>query len=127
MMKDLLLIAVGGGSGAVCRHLISLVGLRLMGSGFPWGTLCANVLGSLMMGLFIEVLAQRLNASSELRYLIATGFLGGFTTFSSFSLDVAVLWERGEPVTTILYVLLSLILSVGGLFAGLNVMRHVLA
>lgn len=126
MMKDLLLVAVGGGSGAVCRHLISLAGLRLLGSGFPWGTLCVNVVGSLLMGLFIEVLAQRLSGATELRYLIATGFLGGFTTFSTFSLDATVLWERGEPVLTVTYVVLSLMLSVGALFGGLHLMRHVL-
>ncbi|SDR38915.1 fluoride efflux transporter CrcB [Pseudovibrio sp. Tun.PSC04-5.I4] len=125
-MKHLILVAIGGGVGAVCRHLISMAGLRLLGSGFPWGTVAVNILGSLFMGIFIEVLAQRLNGSSELRYLIATGFLGGFTTFSTFSLDVAVLWERGELVTAAAYVLMSLILSVSALFIGLYLTRQVL-
>lgn len=125
-MKHLILVALGGGAGAVCRHLISMAGLRLLGSAFPWGTVAVNILGSLLMGIFVEVLAQRLNASSELRYLIATGFLGGFTTFSTFSLDVAVLWERGEPIATAAYVLASLVLSVSALFTGLYVARQVL-
>lgn len=126
-MKNLILIALGGGAGAVCRHLVSMAGLRLLGPSFPWGTVTVNILGSLLMGIFVEVLAQRLNASSELRYLIATGFLGGFTTFSTFSLDVAVLWERGEPIATAAYVLVSLVLSVSALFVGLYLTRQVLA
>ncbi|KZL21163.1 putative fluoride ion transporter CrcB [Pseudovibrio axinellae] len=126
-MKELILIALGGGTGAVCRHLVSMAGLRLLGSSFPWGTITVNILGSLLMGVFVEVLAQRMNASSELRYLIATGFLGGFTTFSTFSLDVAVLWERGEPFTAALYVMGSLFFSVSALFAGLYLTRQVLA
>ncbi len=126
-MKNLILIALGGGTGAVCRHLVSIAGLRLLGPVFPWGTVTVNILGSLLMGIFVEVLAQRLNASPELRYLIATGFLGGFTTFSTFSLDVAVLWERGEPIATVAYVLVSLVLSVSALFAGLYLTRQVLA
>ncbi len=125
-MKHLLLIAIGGGAGAVCRHLVSLAGLRLLGPAFPWGTVTVNVLGSLIMGIFIEILVHRLNASSEFRYLIVTGFLGGFTTFSTFSLDVAVLWERGEPFTTAIYVLASLVLSVAAVFAGLYLARQVL-
>ena len=126
-MKNLILIALGGGAGAICRHLISMAGLRFLGPSFPWGTVTVNILGSLLMGIFVEVLAQRLDVSSELRYLIATGFLGSFTTFSTFSLDVAVLWERGEPVATAAYVLVSLVLSVSALFAGLYLTRQVLA
>lgn len=123
----LLLVAAGGGAGAVCRHLISLAGLRLMGPSFPWGTLTVNVLGSLIMGLFIELLAQKFQGSTELRLLIATGFLGGFTTFSSFSLDVAVIWERGEMWLAVTYALVSVVLSIGALFGGLALARQVLA
>ncbi|MDD7910647.1 MULTISPECIES: fluoride efflux transporter CrcB [Pseudovibrio] len=126
-MKNLVLVALGGGAGAVCRHLMTLAGLRLMGAGFPWGTFTCNILGSLLMGVFIEVLAQKLNASTELRLLVATGFLGGFTTFSSFSLDVAVIWERGEPWLAFAYALASVILSISALFGGLALARQVLA
>ncbi|MTI16425.1 fluoride efflux transporter CrcB [Rhodobacteraceae bacterium RKSG542] len=126
-MKHLLLVALGGGMGAACRHMISLAYLRYLGPAFPWGTITVNILGSLIMGIFVEVLAQKLNGSNELRFLIATGFLGGFTTFSSFSLDVAVLWERGEPWLAFIYVTASVVLSIGALFCGLAATRHFFA
>ncbi|WP_425272571.1 fluoride efflux transporter CrcB [Polycladidibacter hongkongensis] len=127
MIRDLLLVALGGGAGAVCRHLVSLAGLRVLGAGFPWGTITVNILGSFLMGVFIEYLAHRLNSSLEFRLMIATGFLGGFTTFSSFSLDVAVLWERGEPGLAFVYVASSLLIGVSALFGGLYLARATFA
>src|SRR5690348_3380000 len=99
-MQNLLLVAVGGGIGAALRHLVNMAAMRL-GTSFPWGTLVINIAGCFVMGVFIEVLARRFNASSELRLFVATGILGGFTTFSAFSLDFAVLWERGAMVTAV--------------------------
>ncbi|MEP3277158.1 MAG: fluoride efflux transporter CrcB [Stappiaceae bacterium] len=122
-MKHLLLVALGGAVGASCRHLVGLAALRLLGPGFPWGTLAVNVLGSFAMGVFIEMLLHRLGGSPDLRYIIATGFLGGFTTFSAFSLDFAVLWERGDVTQAGLYLLASVLFSVFALFAGLWVVR----
>lgn len=110
--------------GASLRHLAGLVAMRLIGTNFPWGTLTVNILGSLIMGVFIELLALKLNASNELRLFIATGLLGGFTTFSAFSLDVAVLWERGAVGATTLYVAASVTLSILALFAGLAAVRN---
>ena len=95
-MFNLILVAIGGAVGASLRHLVNLAALRVVGAGFPWGTFAINVAGSLAMGVFIELLARRFNASNELRLFVATGILGGFTTFSAFSLDFAVLWQRGE-------------------------------
>jgi len=120
------LVAVGGAIGASLRHLVGLVTLRLFGPAFPWGTLTVNVVGSFVMGILVEVIARRLNASTELRLFLMTGLLGGFTTFSSFSLDTANMWERGEAAIAAGYVSGSVILSIGALFAGLALMRAVL-
>ena len=94
-MLHILLVAVGGAIGAALRHIVNLGALRAVGPDFPWGTMAINVAGSLVMGLFVGWLAMRAGASDALRLFVATGVLGGFTTFSAFSLDVAVLWERG--------------------------------
>ena len=126
-MKHLLLVALGGAVGASCRHLVGMAALKIFGPGFPWGTFAVNVIGSLAMGIFIELLVQRSGATSELRYLIATGFLGGFTTFSAFSLDFAVLWERGDLAQAAIYLTASVFLSVFALFAGLWLVRSVVA
>lgn len=96
---------------------------RAFGTAFPYGTLTVNVVGGFLMGLFIELLARRFDGSPELRLFVAVGIMGGFTTFSSFSLDVAVLWDRGELATVMLYVFASVILSIGALFFGLWLAR----
>ncbi len=126
-MQSVLIVALGGAAGAASRHMVGMWAMRLMGTGFPWGTLAVNVIGSLAMGIFIELLALRFQGSNELRLLVATGFLGGFTTFSAFSLDVVTLWERGEGGIAAVYVLSSVIASVGALFLGLALVRSVLA
>ena len=100
--------------------------LRLAGPGFPFGTMTVNIAGSFAMGLFVAWLTRRSGGTSnELRLFIATGLLGGFTTFSAFSLDVAVLWERGQAMAAAFYVLGSVMLSVAALFAGLWLARSV--
>jgi CrcB protein len=123
-MYHLVLVAVGGGIGAGLRHLVNFAALRLFGPGFPWGTMAINIAGSLAMGVFIEFLARRFGgASSELRLFVATGVLGGFTTFSAFSLDFAVLWERGAVMSAFGYALGSVALSIVALFVGLWLAR----
>lgn len=122
-MANLLIVALGGAVGASLRHLVNLASLRAFGPHFPWGTLTVNILGSFVMGVFVEWLIRRSGASNELRLLIATGLLGGFTTFSAFSLDVAVLWERGAALTASIYVVASVLLSIAALFAGLALAR----
>ncbi|ASP33148.1 fluoride efflux transporter CrcB [Labrenzia sp. VG12] len=125
-MKHLLLVMLGGGLGAGGRHLVSLLSVRLFGLGFPVGTFTVNVVGSLLMGLFIGWLVKHETGNLQsLRYFFATGFLGGFTTFSAFSLDTSVLWERGDTHLALVYVLASVLLSIGAVFAGLMIMRHV--
>lgn len=115
---------IGGGIGAGGRHLVSMATLRLFGPGFPVGTLAVNVIGSLAMGLFVGWLVKHEAAHLQpLRYFLATGLLGGFTTFSAFSLDTSVLWERGDTMLALIYVVGSVVLSILAVFAGLAVMR----
>lgn len=123
-MNHLLIVAAGGAIGAGLRHLTGLAAMRLLGIGFPWGTLAVNLVGSFAMGVFIEWLARRVGTPPELRLFIATGLLGGFTTFSAFSLDVAVLWERGAGAMAAAYVLVSVCGAIAALFAGLWLVRH---
>jgi CrcB protein len=122
-MLHLLLVAAGGAIGASLRHLVNLAALRLVGPGFPWGTMAINIAGSLAMGVFIEVLARRFNASNELRLFVATGILGGFTTFSAFSLDFVVLWERGAALSAMAYAIASVVGAILALFVGLWLAR----
>jgi CrcB protein len=125
-VTNLLLVAVGGAFGASLRYLVSELTLRLFGPLFPWGTLTVNLVGSLAMGLFIGWLVREEGGDlMGLRYLVATGFLGGFTTFSAFSLDVAVMWERGDFTAALSYVLASVVLSIAAVFLGLHLVRQV--
>jgi fluoride exporter len=122
-MGHFLLVALGGGLGAALRHLANMGALRLFGPNFPWGTMGINVLGSFAMGVFIELLVRRAGSSNELRLFVATGILGGFTTFSAFSLDFAVLFGRGEMGQALGYALASTVLSILALFLGLWLVR----
>ena len=122
-MMHLVYVALGGAIGASLRHLSGLAFLRLAGPGYPWGTLFVNVAGSFAMGLLIAWLARRAGTSQELRLFLATGLLGGFTTFSAFSLDFVALWERGAQLAAFWYVLASVVLSIMAIFAGLSLVR----
>lgn len=125
-MLNFLLVAIGGAAGSMLRYATGLGATRLFGPGFPWGTLIVNVTGSFVIGVFVESIARRFGASEPVRLLLVTGFLGGFTTFSSFSLDAAALIERGALGHAALYVAGSVLLSLGAVFAGLAVARAVL-
>lgn len=118
-MTNLLLVAAGGAIGASLRHLSGMIVLRVMGAGFPWGTLFVNVLGSFIMGLFIAWMIGKSGVSNEMRLFIATGILGGFTTFSAFSLDVANMIERGAVSAAFAYIAASVIISLAAIFIGL--------
>ncbi|GAA2872336.1 CrcB protein [Aminobacter niigataensis] len=124
-MLHLSLVAVGGAIGASLRHLANLVALRLAGPNFPWGTLAINIVGSFAMGLFIGWLARRTGTSNELRLFVATGILGGFTTFSAFSLDFATLWERGSTLPAFGYAFASVICAILALFLGMWLARSI--
>lgn len=118
------LVFVGGGLGATLRHVINMTCARCMGAAFPWGTFIINITGSTVMGLIAGYLAYKGEASQPWRLFLMTGILGGYTTFSAFSLDTAVLYERGELGLALAYVLGSVVLSIAGLFAGLALVRH---
>ncbi|NDV02247.1 fluoride efflux transporter CrcB [Pseudoroseicyclus tamaricis] len=121
MLQTLGQVALGGALGASLRYLAGLGTLRLAGPGFPWGTLAVNILGSFAMGTLIVILAHL--SATRFAPLLMTGLLGGFTTFSAFSLDAITLFERGQPGTAALYVTASLVLSVGACAAGLLLAR----
>ncbi|PDT37604.1 fluoride efflux transporter CrcB [Rhizobium sp. M10] len=122
-MIQAFLVALGGAIGSVLRYYVGQWALRLMGPAFPWGTLAVNVVGCFVIGVFAELIARRFNASMELRLLLITGFLGGFTTFSAFSLDAISLFERGEAVAGGIYIAASVGLSMAAVISGLAVMR----
>lgn len=125
-MVNILLVAVGGALGSVGRYLTGILMTRLLGMAFPWGTLTVNIVGSFAIGFLTELVSRKLNASMEMRLFIIVGVLGGFTTFSSFSLDTMALVERGATAAAIVYVLSSVCLSLMATFAGLGVGRAVL-
>lgn len=128
-MKLLLLACAGGALGAGARYLVGVGVMKALGptAAFPWATLSVNVVGSFLMGVFIEALALRFGGSPELRTFVATGILGGFTTFSAFSLDFVSLVSRKQEMAAGLYVMSSVMLSILALYAGLMVARQVLA
>lgn len=116
------LVFVGGGIGAVARHGVNRAGLALLGPGFPWWTLAVNVAGSFLIGLLAGMFGA-LETGHHARLFLTTGFLGGFTTFSAFSLDALTLWERGEPLQASLYIIGSVVLSLIAAVAGLMLSR----
>ena len=123
----LLAVAAGGALGAVGRYLvISAVG-QAFGTGFPLGTIVVNVVGSFVLGALTEAMALAWSPSPELRAMIVVGVLGAFTTFSTFSLDVVLLYERGALGQAALYIGVSVVLSIGAFFLGLALLRSVLA
>jgi CrcB protein len=126
-MKLLIAIALGGAVGALSRHFVAAGMAAWLGHGFPWGTLAVNVVGSFVMGALIEAMALAWSPGIELRALLTVGLLGAFTTFSAFSLDVVVLYERGEAGLAGAYIAASVVLSVGGLVAGMRALRLILA
>ena len=123
-MHPFLLVGLGGAIGAMSRYGVSILVGRIWPHAFPLGTLLINIAGSAAMGLFIGILARTLPPwQEEARLFVAIGILGGFTTFSSFSLDTIALMERGEMLQAGLYVLLSVVVCLIGLYLGLLVTR----
>lgn len=119
----ILAIASGGAVGSVLRHFAGVGAQAAFGAGFPYGTLFVNVTGSFAMGIFVAVFAHLGNPSQEMRAFLTVGLLGGFTTFSSFSLDAVTLYERGEIMAAFIYITASLVLSLAAVFAGMFLVR----
>lgn len=122
-MPVVLWVALGGGIGAAARHGVNVWSGRMLGTDFPWHTLIVNVAGCFIMGVLTGLLALKLNLSQEARAFLTTGILGGFTTFSAFSLDVALLMERKAHLAAGAYAAGSVVLSLAAVFAGLHLIR----
>jgi CrcB protein len=121
-----LVVFLGGGLGASLRHGVNLLFARWLGTGFPYATVIENVSGSLVMGLLAGYFAFRGGPPQHWQLFLTTGILGGYTTFSAFSLDAVLLYERGAIGLAAVYVLGSVALSIAGLFAGLAIARTAL-
>lgn len=125
-MMAFVYVFLGAGIGGALRHGVNILCARAFGLQFPWGTITVNVLGSLLIGLIAGWLAFRSGGGGQsVRLFVVTGILGGFTTFSAFSLDVALLWERGAMGPALAYVLASVGLSIAAVFAGLALVRSI--
>ena len=124
-MTGFLLVFLGAGFGGALRYAVNLTCVRFCGPAFPWGTLTVNVAGCFVMGLIAAFIATRtdVGAWQNLRLFLLTGILGGFTTFSAFSLDLVLLWENGPPGPAIAYLFASVILSVAALIVGVSIAR----
>ncbi len=125
MLTNILSVALGGAIGSVLRYLTNVGFLRVIGPGFPWATLAVNVVGSFVMGVLVELLAQR--GGQRFAPLLMTGLLGGFTTFSAFSLDSVTLWERGQPELALAYVGASVLLSLAAIVLAMHLLRGAFA
>lgn len=123
-MNALVQVALGGAIGASLRYGVNLGMQRLLGSGFPWHTLAVNVLGSAAMGVLMVALAHR--GHQHLAPLLMTGFLGGFTTFSAFSMDTVALAERGQVVAAVLYVAASVLIALAAFVLAVHLTRSIL-
>jgi CrcB protein len=125
MILTIIQVAIGGAIGSVLRYLTNVGAMRLIGPGFPWGTVFVNIVGSFVMGVIVIVLAEK--GGMRLAPLLMTGVLGGFTTFSAFSLDTFTIFERGEPALAAAYLAGSVTLSLLALVAGIYLTRGALA
>ena len=123
-MINYLAVFLGGGLGAMARFAVGMLMSKVATGAFPWGTLAANLIGAFLIGALSEVLALRTDLSLVYRYFLVTGFLGGFTTFSAFSLEASVMIERGDYMLFVAYVLSSLIGTIALVFAAMYLVRH---
>ena len=121
----LLAVGVGGGIGALIRYFVAGAIQSAAWPGYPWGIFVVNITGGFVMGLIVELSALKISLTPEMRAFLTTGILGGYTTFSTFSLDSALLIERGQYGTAAIYVVGSTLLSILALFAGLWLVRAV--
>ena len=119
----ILAVAAGGALGSIARYLMGIGATRLFGLAFPWGTLIINILGSFLIGAFVELFALKWDLPQEGRVFLTVGICGGFTTFSTFSLDTWVLMERGEWWLATAYIVGSVVLSIGALIGALYLVR----
>lgn len=124
MLQNIVLVFLGGGAGSVARFgITNLVSRYSSTSSFPWHTLSVNIIGALIIGALMELLALRLSLPSSARFLLVTGFLGGFTTFSAFSLESALLFEKSDYVNLAAYIAASVIGTIIAVFIGSGLVK----
>ena len=126
-MISVLWVALGGAVGSMARFGVNMAAPRFLGQSFPWATLTVNIVGSLLMGFLVSFLAEKYADQPDLRLFLLTGVLGGFTTFSAFSLDVLNLVQRGEAAMAFVYAMASVLLSIIAVFAGFMMSRALVA
>jgi fluoride exporter len=126
-MRLFILATLGGAIGSGARHLVNISLTRALGPAFPWATLTVNIVGSFLMGFLVDMIMRRFGGSPEMRTFLATGILGGFTTFSAFSLDISTLLSRDETLAALGYIFASVAISLFALYAGLALSRAVFA
>jgi CrcB protein len=126
-MYTYLTIAIGGALGSMARYATGIYVARWFGTAFPWGTLLINIVGSFLIGAFAESFALRWDAGQSTRAFFVVGICGGYTTFSTFSLDIVTLVNRGEALTAGLYIVASVALGLLALYGGLHAMRLIFA
>ena len=126
-MKTLIMVALGGALGASGRYAVGVAAGHLSRGSFPFGTFTVNIVGSFVLGVLAGLMAFSWNPSPEMRAFVVVGVLGGFTTFSAFSLDVVLMIERGRLALAAGYMAATLVIAVGGLFAGLRLTRMLLS
>ena len=122
-MRAVLLVFLGGGVGSAIRHAVNVAFARWFGTGFPFHTLFENISGSIVMGLLATYFTLRTGSSQSLRLFLTTGVLGGYTTFSAFSLDAMLLWERGQYGAALAYIGVSVGAAIAGLALGATLLR----
>lgn len=125
-MRDILVVGAGGALGAIGRYLVFISVAKLLGSNFPYATIIVNVSGSFVMGILVELIVLKSAVLEHTRLFLLVGCLGAFTTFSTFSLDVAALYERKAFALTTVYIASSVLLSIGAFFMGLLLVRRIL-
>jgi CrcB protein len=125
-MKMILFIAAGGAMGALGRYFVVIQAGHWLGFSFPYGTLIVNILGSFILGSLTEIMALSWSVSQETRAFLVVGLLGAFTTFSTFSLDVVYLFERGETASAAVYIAASVVLTIAAFMLGLRLFRFLL-
>lgn len=121
-----LFVFIGGGLGSIARHSVNILAAQYLGTRYPYGTFCINIVGSLLIGVLAATFAVHASLPSNARLFLITGIVGGFTTFSAFSLEIGLLQERGETMAAITYAVASVACGVAALFIGMALTRHYL-
>lgn len=123
MISTIVAVAIGGALGATARYGVGVGAVHVFGHGYPWGTLIVNIVGSFLMGAMIAKFSQMDGVSHVMRVMLTTGFLGAFTTFSTFSLDFMTMWQKGDALQAFIYMSASVILSILALGLAMYLMR----